>query len=176
MDTDQELIIPLSKTKMILTLLGSIAFVVLGGWLLIYASNGAEFIPFFVQAVGVSAIVFFGIVAIFASKKLFDKSPGLIINAKGIFDNSSGVSVGLITWDQITGFSVSTVESQRFLTIHVHNPEAYLNRGNFLQRIAIKANSKFYGSPVQLSSNSLQTNFDELLKTIQQYHERYRND
>jgi hypothetical protein len=169
MDTDEEIIIPLSKLKLLLGLSGSICFVLLGGWLF-------TIVDFFIKAVALIAIVFFGVVAIYISKKLFDNSPGLIINSKGIFDNSSGVAVGLIPWDQITGFSVSSIQSQRFLTVHVRYPENYLNKGNFMQRMAIKANANFYDSPVHISPNSLKINFDELVIVIHQYFEKYGNN
>lgn len=169
MNTNEEMTVPLSKTKLLFILLGAIGFVCLSGWLFTFAE-------FFIKTVAIIAIAFFGVVAIFVLKKLFDNSPGLIINSQGIFDNSSGVAVGLIPWDQITGFSVSSIQSQRILTIHVRHPEDYLNKGNFMKRMAIRANARFYDSPVQLSSNALKMNFDELITAIHQYFEKYGND
>lgn len=175
MNTDNELVIPLSKTKIVLIAFGAMVFVALGNWLIIIAGGNPRFSSDFITVVGVVAVAFFGLVFLFASKKLLDKSPGLVINSDGIVDNSSGVAAGLIPWKEITKLSVTTVQSQRFLTVHVHNPESYLDRGNWLKRIANKANYKLYGSPVQISANGLKTNFDELLEIIEQQFKKYGN-
>src|SRR5665647_1362036 len=96
--------IQLSKSKLTLLSLGSIIFVGLGVWFV--TNPPKESIPFFSNPtvlfiVGLASILFFGLVGFFIFKKLFDNSPGLIISAEGVFDNSSGVSAGFVPWTDI---------------------------------------------------------------------------
>lgn len=163
---DHQIEIPLSKTKMMLTFLGSLAFVLLGIWFLLYPpkSNhwlfGNEIVIF---VAGLAAILFFGLVAITLFRKFLDNKPGLIINSEGVTDNSSGVSAGLIPWTDIQEIKTVQVMNQQFLMLIVKNPNDYLNKvSNPLKRNAMKVNYKTYGSPISISSNALQTNLDDL--------------
>src|SRR5690554_5511875 len=110
MTQNEQIEIPLSKQKMILTLLGSIVFVGLGIWFLINPPKIRNPIfgnPTVIFIVGLVAILFFGLVAITVFRKLWDKKAGLIINQQGIIDNSSGVSAGLVLWTDIEEIKVS---------------------------------------------------------------------
>jgi hypothetical protein len=165
--TQEQLIeIPLSKKKMILTLLGSIAFVGIGVWFLIAPpkiSNPVFGDPTLLFIVGLASILFFGLVAVVVIRKLPDNKAGLTINEQGIIDNSSGVSAGLVLWSDIEEIRVSQVMSQKFLMFIVRNPQDYINRQtNPLKRKGMEMNYKSYGSPVSISANALQTNFDNL--------------
>ena len=175
MTAENEIVIHLSKRKMALNLFGALAFVGLGSWFLIEADEMGRYDPLFIRAVGIASISFFGLGAVLLGRKLFDRAPGLIINSQGIFDNSSGIATGLIPWEQIIRISVHRVQSQRFLTIEVRDPRPYLKQGNFLKRLARKANNRYFASPVQISATSLDTDFDELLAVTQQYLQKYRS-
>lgn len=118
-------------------------------------------------------MVFFGLCAVIAARKMFDKKPGLVLNSSGIIDNSSGVAAGFIPWNEILGAEIFEVFRQKTLIILVKNPEAYVERGNPLKRAANKANYKMCGSPIAITSNTLQMSFPELLSLFQQYHQKY---
>ena len=170
MTKEEQIEIPLSKTKMILTFLGSIMFVGLGLWFLINPPKSNHWLfgnPTVIFITGIASVIFFGLVAITIFRKFSDKKPGLTINRQGIFDNSSGVSAGLIPWTDIQEIKISQVMSQKFLMFIVSNPEDYLEKvTNPLKRNAMKMNYKTYGSPISISSNALQTNFDDLHKLL----------
>lgn len=161
---------------MIFILLGALTFVALGIWLFTISNEVPGRNPLFVKLASIAATAFFGLAAVVVLKKLFDNSPGLIINSKGIFDNAGGTSAGLIPWDQMTDFSILVIRGQQILAIYVRDPKPYLDKGNFLRRVANKANYKYYGTPVCISSNGLKTNFNELVKNIERYFERHGND
>lgn len=171
--------IPLSKKKMSLTLLGSIIFVGLGIWFLINPpkiSNPIFGNPTVIFIAGIASILFFGLVAITISRKLFDKKAGLIISQQGIIDNSSGVSAGLILWADIEEIKVSQVMSQKFLMLVVKNPQDYLNKViNPLKRKGMEMNYRSYGSPISISSNSLQIDFDDLYKLLTEKLKEYKS-
>jgi hypothetical protein len=101
-------------------------------------------------------------------KKLPDNKPGLIINSEGIIDNSSGVSAGLVLWKDIIEITTSNVMNQKFLMFIVKNPEEYINRQNgIVKRKAMEMNYRSYGSPISISANTLDTNFEELYELLQ---------
>jgi len=165
----EQIEILLSKKKIVLLLFGAIVFVVLGVFFVFYPTEIASSTspryrsPELVFIVGLVSILFFGLCAIIAFRKLFDKKAGLIINREGIIDNSSGVSVGLVLWSDIEEIKICNVMSQKFLMFIVRNPQDYIEKNtNQLKRKAAKMNYKTYGSPISISTNSLQTNFNNL--------------
>ena len=174
MNTANEKIIELSKTKVLLLIVGACAFVAIGLWMLQMDSAEIEAQrrfnnPLLVHGIGGLSIVFFGICGVFGVKKLFDRKPGLVLSSAGIFDNSSGVSAGLIPWSEITGFSVFEVQKQKMLIVGVTNPEKYVEAGGSLKRALNRANFKMCGSPIAITSNSLKIGFNELLDFCNQY-------
>ena len=166
MTQDEQIEIPLSKKKMVLTLLGAIGFIVIGLWFIINPpkiSNPIFGNPTVIFISGLASILFFGLVAITISRKFSDKTPGLIINRQGVTDNSSGVSAGIIPWTDIQEIRVSQVMNQKFLMFIVGNPQEYLEKvTNPIKRNAMKMNYKTYGSPISISANALQTDFENL--------------
>ncbi len=114
------------------------------------------------KVIGIAGILFFGATGIFAVKKLFDKKPGLIIDQNCITDQSSGVSLGLIRWSDITEIKVEQIMSTRLLLIHVCDAGQYLNNVNRTKRRMLQANMKMYGTPIAISSVALKCNFTEL--------------
>lgn len=72
--------IPLSKTKLLFGIAGSILFVVLGFYLFTTISEQeTKFNPIFVKLAGLASVLFFGAAGIYGIIKLFDKSVGLQI-------------------------------------------------------------------------------------------------
>jgi hypothetical protein len=162
--------IPLSKRKLLMLLVGSVLFVVAGVFFLIKPTtflNPLMQNTRFIAIIGSAAILFFGFCAVFAAKKMFDDRPGLIIDQLGITDNSSAVSGGLIPWNEIDGISTAQVQSQRFILLMVSDPEKYIaaQQGSFKRRM-MKINYRMYNTPICINANGLQTNFDELYNTI----------
>lgn len=153
-------VIPLSKGKIFLTLLGSLAFVALGIWFL--GTKDPELSSPVVKVVGGVAVLFFGACGLFALTKLFDFRPGLVIDAEGIIDNSSAVAAGRIRWEEITGLSVTTIQRTQILNILVRSPEALLEGKGRLARLAGSANIGMTGTPVNISSHALKVRFDDL--------------
>jgi hypothetical protein len=175
---NEEIIIPLSRNKILLIFIGCIMFVVFGIWFLNDPEKFAHSVyrprsPEFIQIIGIVAVAFFGICGIFAFKKLFDKKDGLIINKFGITDNSSGTSVGLIKWNDIIDIGIAQVHSQKFIMVKVSNPEHYIDlKKNRIGKMAMRANYDKFGSPISISANSLKTNFENLKDIIEKQYEK----
>lgn len=180
MSNSEEKIIELSKTKLLLLIFASLAFIGIGAWMI---SLDAALIeaqrrfnnPLLVHGTGWVAIVFFGWCGVIGIRKYFDKQPGLIFSSVGITDNSSGVSAGLIPWSEISGINIYEIQKQKMLIILVKNPDKYIEIGSVIKRTLNRTNYKMCGSPIAISSNSLKINFDELLKLSAEYFTKYGN-
>ncbi len=166
MTKNEQIEISLNKTKMIISLIGAIVFVILGLELIFHpylhniSFKGSRVIPIII---GLTSILFFGLISIFLIKKLSDKTAGLIINEDGIVDNSSGVSAGTVLWSDIKEIKVSHVMNQKFLMLIVHNPQDYLDRvSSKFKRKTMELNYKNYGSPISIPANTLKIKFSNL--------------
>ena len=160
---------------MILALLGSTLIFILG---ILFIFNPEKFVSavfrnsIFIFLAGILACLFFGYISIIISKKLFDNKVGLTVNEKGIIDNTSGMEIGLIEWSDIIDIRTGQVKSTKFLLIDVTDSEKYLKKVNPFKARMMKLNSKMYGTPLSISSNSLKCSFDELEKTIKNQFEK----
>jgi hypothetical protein len=178
MDSRDETVIKLSKTKIMLLLVGASVFVAAGIWMFslddasIRSRRGYND-PLLVHGIGLAAIIFFGIFGLYALKKLFDRKPALIFNNSGIVNNASSVSAGFIPWSEIEGAEIFQVEKQKMLIIRVSNPRKYIARGNPLSRALNKANHKMVGSPISISPIALEIDFTELVTLFDRYQRKY---
>ena len=182
METTDEKIIELSKTKILLGILGSIAFVVAGAWMLRLDAelirSSSSYRLFFNNAavaygLGFAAIVVFGILGLLFFRKLFDKEPGLILNSAGIVDNASAASAGFVPWSDVLGTAVFEMQKQKMLVVRVKDPEKYVERGSAIKQKLNKANYNMVGSPITISATTLKTNFADLCSVFDEYQRKY---
>jgi hypothetical protein len=162
----EQIEIPLSKKKLILSLVGSIAFVAIGLWLII---NHQEFgdNPTLVFVVGLASVLFFGLCSVYIARKLPDNKPGLIIDNIALTDNSSAVPAGQILWSDIEDISVIRIHTQKLIKLQVKNPQKYINKQtSWLKRKIMQMNLSMFGTPIIISSVSLQVKFNDLLKIL----------
>jgi len=165
-----EIIIPISKQKLILLTVSALVFVGVG---ILFVTNPEKYTspimrnPTVIFISGVASILFSGLCTPFIFKKIWDKSPGLIITDQGILDNSSGVSAGQIYWADIEDISVLKIHRQKLIMLQVKNPQDYIDKqtSNFKRKM-MTLNYKMYGTPLSITSNGLKISFDELLSTL----------
>ena len=158
--------IKLSKTKNVLTFLGSGAFVVLSVFLFIVADRQEWFSPLLVQFICVLGLAFFGLCGVYIFIKAFDRKPGLVVDGDGILDNSSAAAGQLIQWDRIIGIRKHQIMSTKFILIDIENPEQFIDQATGLKKKLMWANYKATGTPTSISSTALTCNFDELFDLI----------
>jgi hypothetical protein len=177
-ESGDETIIALGKTKIALLLLGACVFVAVGIWM--FSLDDASIQsrrrfndPVYVHGLGLVSIVFFGSCGLYALKKLFDKKPALIFNNSGIVDNASSASAGFIPWSEVVGAEIFEIQKQKMLIIKVRDPQEYIARGNSLRRTLNKANYNMVGSPISISSNTLEIDFSELASLFDRYQRKY---
>ena len=174
----QRIEIPISRVKLIFLFLGALAFVAIGLQFVVAPKtiNNPVFDPTMISIVGYVSILFFGLTAMFIFRKLFDKSPGLIIDTNGIFDNSSGFSVGQILWSDVEKISVTKINRKRLVSICLKNPQEFISRQeNGFKRKLLQLNYKMSDSPLYITSNGLKISFDELLTILSEKFNLYRS-
>lgn len=175
---NNEIKISLDKSKLRFMVFLAFLFVIAGVWFIteptklitpLLPSRGA------VIAVGVLSIAFAGICLVIIFQKIGDRNPGLVINADGITDNSSGVSTGLIPWSVIEQVTTARVKNQPFILLHVTDGEQRIAaERNAMKRQLMKINRRMYGTPVCISTGTLQCSFDELYRIINDSFERHK--
>ncbi len=159
--------IPLSNTKLILGICGSILFLVIGVYFITeMADRQTSFNPVMIKGIGIAVILFFGAAGIFGIKKKFGSSIGLTIDENGITDNTNASSAGLIKWTDITAVKTEQIASTKFLLIYTLNPDFYISNAKGIKRKLMEANNNMYGTPLSVTSNTLKYNFNDLEKLI----------
>jgi hypothetical protein len=170
-----------SKGKLTKILLFSLLFVLAGLWMIITnpQTSNAFFNNPVVKGLASYGGLGMGLLGLyFAIRKLADKSPALVIDAQGIYDNSSAFKFGLIPWADITGIYDQTVQAgfskQHFATIQLAEPDKYIQKEtNPLKRKMLTMNNNSYGSPVHISTNGLQVDHARLMELLQQAHAKW---
>lgn len=164
--TPERIEIPRSKTKCLLAVVGSACFVAMGVWFILDPTFFATRFPatrILIVGVGYVDILFFGLCFFGWGYFFFNRTPGLIVDETGITDHSTGIAVGLIPWSDITDISEQNVFGQKFINIHVKNPDDYLARiKSPWKKKLIQINWKSFGMLLSISSNSLKVSFDGL--------------
>ncbi|WP_378106641.1 STM3941 family protein [Chryseobacterium sp. sg2396] len=154
-----------SKTKFLLIITAAVIFIILGLFLVInpdYFISNIFRNSIVISITGYISIIFFSICLILIIKVLVSKRISLVVDEKGIIDNSSYTSVGMISWNDITSIHSISISSNKFLIINVKNPHKYINNQNDIKRRLLEGTFKTYGSPISISSTILACSFKEL--------------
>jgi hypothetical protein len=158
-----ELVIPASRLKLAGILLGALAFVALGA-LMIYLEFREDWFAVFI---GFACVAFFGAVAVSVTHKMVSAGPAVIINSRGITDNSSGVSVGFVAWDDIAEVRAYTFQNQTFLGIVPKDLDKVLATLPGWKRKAIRANLALGAAPMNIPQIVLGVKVSDLVREIE---------
>lgn len=178
MSKNQHIEFKLSKSKIVLLFFGCLIFCILS---ILFILNPDKYTSWrhssstIVFIVGVLGVIFFGICLLYYARKIFDKTPGLIVNDKGIYDNASGISAGIIPWKDVVEISETTFVNQSFINIIVKNPDEYIKRQkNFFKRKLVQINYTSFGTVIAIPSVAINCDFNELKRILQQEFEKYK--
>ena len=171
--------IPLRKGKLALFLVLALGFVVVSVGLSPVGWFHVRRLAWFVEGVGVVGAVFFGACAVFCVIRLLSRRPGLVIDRGGIVDDTSYSSVGRVPWSQIVDVTITRMPtywpslflratSPRIMVIDVRQPQLFVGRGNWLQRLLRRGSIDLLGSPVVISGSILHADLDDLARRIRQ--------
>jgi hypothetical protein len=145
-----EISIPRSKLKLILLGLGALLFVSLGILFLIYK----EFFNINIYILIISSyfgIPFFGSILVFISFSFFSKKPAVVINEKGITDNSAMISIGFIEWSEIENIFPYRYINQTFIGIWPKDLSTFLSRFPPFKRFLLSLNKNLVAVPLNIA-------------------------
>src|SRR5690554_173781 len=169
----------ISNKKTYLLMVAGISFVIISILFIFFPHTFRSFLMnniFVIRIVGIVGLSFFGYAIITMIKKVFlDRNLGIIINEDGITDNSSYAGVGLIKWKDIKTIRKNKVASTEFLLIDLKNPEEYItkNKSKIKQKL-LNISYKSYGTPISISSNFIDCDFNVLEEAITNSLSKYR--
>jgi len=173
--------IPLSKTKLLTGLGGSMLFVFLGVWLFTHEfdlQNTSWILlenPWIIKGVGVASVLFFGATGIYGIKKMLDTNVGLTIDDEGIIDNTNAASIGRIKWSDIAEISTRQLMSTKFLLIFTKDPNGILEKASGMRRKLLASSMTMYGTPISITSTTLKYNFSDLEKLLKDKLQEHRD-
>lgn len=169
-----------SRKKSILMLLGSIAFVALGIWLVMEADNLTIWRarnPIFAKGIGVASFLFFGLGIFIGIKRLIKSEIALIITSEGLNVNPKKSLTEFIKWGEVEGFEEIKIQSTRIVIIGVKNPEYWLDKEtSTLRKKLMQFNINNYNSPFNIAAAGLDISSKELNETLNRYFDRYKNE
>lgn len=164
------IIIRSSRLKLFVLLLASMAFVAAGVWFALYPPLTLGIGPHVLCAIGVASILFFGLAGGIILKRLFSHGIAVVLDRKGILDNSTGIAAGRISWDEISDVAPVEFSGQRFLGIDVRDREKLYARVQHPK--VLRLNADTYRYPVHIPEIILDRKVEDLGRLI----ERYRSD
>jgi len=169
-----------SKKKSLLLLIGSIAFVVLGFWLLLEADNFTAWRagnPFISRGIGIASILFFGLGVYVGIKRLIKSEIALIIDTIGLNVNPKKSLTEYIKWNDINGFEEIKIQSTRIVIIGVKKPDYWLDKEtSVFRRKLMQFNINNYNSPFNIAASGLDISSDKLIETLNNYYDRHKNE
>jgi hypothetical protein len=167
-----------SKTKSLLLLIGSLLFVVGGIYMFMDTESFTGYrtrSPLFIKTIGIASILFFGLGIYVSIRQLLENQLILIIDKKGVNVNPKKSQTEVIEWKNINGFSEFKIQSQKFVIIDVDNSDYWIEKEeNGIRKKLMKFNVNNYGSPFNLSANSMQMKYSELMKTLNENLNKYK--
>ncbi len=109
--------LPRKRGRSVFQVVGSVCFVIAGVVLLIMGltSQPFDFDALKLTVAGVLAILVFGFFGFLGARML--TRPALVVDDRGIWDNTSGLSVGLIPWEQALGFQPVRVALNDYVAV-----------------------------------------------------------
>lgn len=172
----QELVIKLNRKKIAFNLLGSLVLTIISILFVLNPEKYTSFIFFRKDVIlytGIIGLIFFGVASIYIGYRLFRKQAGIIVNDKGIYDNTSMSSVGLIKWEDITDIEIYKVptglllkNSISMVLVKVKEPDKYITSFSSFKKNILILNYKNYGTPITINTNVLAYSSTELLDLL----------
>jgi hypothetical protein len=169
-----------SKKKSFFMLLGAIAFVALGIWMLI---NADDFTgprarnPLVTQGIGLASVIFFGFGILAGIKRLINNKLALAIDLKGLTFNPNKSRPDFIAWKDILGFEEIRIHRQPIIIIDIANPDFWIEKEtNAFQKKMMQFNLNSYGSPFNIAPAGLNISYGELMEMLCSYAEKAKDE
>jgi hypothetical protein len=162
-----EIVVYNSKFKMALLAVVALIFVCLTPIIAILEYKAGESV-WVVICSGV-VVAFFGSGFLYLCHRLIVPKPAVTVNHRGIFDNASVISAGLVEWDEIADVFVYDYNGLRFLGVVPLDVDAFLKRQPVFKRLLMKFTMGTGLPPLNIPQAMLRMKVDQLASEIQKY-------
>lgn len=123
---------------------------------------------YLLKIVFVLGFLLFGYAFLFLIKRAKDGRDILIVDDKGITDNSSALSFGFIPWMDIDNIYIDSFWGNQFIEIVLNNEEQYLKKLRGMKKLNVLANKRLKHQLICITLNSTGISPKELLPEIQE--------
>lgn len=141
------------KGNLLLLLLASSIFSLMGGLLTIYGL--AEPNEAGALVAGVIILVPFGTGLVYVIKKMKHPKPALIISGEGVHDYSMFIGAGLVRWESIQSLKYKSGTGQLYLCIKTKDPNLIIDRTTGIKRMLLRINQKILPAQLNIPVNTL---------------------
>jgi hypothetical protein len=170
MGVSSQIEIPFSKKKTVILIVTAIGLSVFGILALVFQPEleGSFLrVPIVMNIFAVLCILLGALIGILAVKRIRDGGPALIIDEKGIINNTSQPLSLRITWNMISDIVGRQAGKEKFILLMLHKPEELINSEvKAARRSILLLNLKKYGSPVYINVLTLDYSMDDLRKML----------
>lgn len=161
-----------SKSKALKLFLGSIVFVVMGFYFILFPEEFPRISIVYISILGFITVAFFGLGIYVSIRMFFQKTPNFEINGEGITYDIKESST-FIAWKNIEGFSEVKIHGQEIILVHLRNPEDYILREkNFLKKNFLEFNYKNYNTPISILPSMYNISLDQLKAYFEKYSQK----
>lgn len=165
-DEFPEIIVYPAMWKTLTNVLGSVMFVAAGYFFAINPDITARLL-------GIAAIIVFTITGLYAAWRLIIRTPVVVVNPDGLYDNASMFAVGWIPWSEIERIEPRRTYLVRLVGIVPRDRDAVFARVPPLRRMAIGIKAAFANAPVNIPGAFLGRQLDEVQALIERYHQQF---
>ena len=124
------------------------------------------------KAILVIGFLFFGYCSFYYLKRAKSGKDILIVDEKGVTDNSSALAFGFIPWMDIDNIYIDSSMGNEFIELVLNNEEYYLKKLHGLKKLVVLGNKKMKHQPVCITLNSTGISPSTLLAKIYEMFEQ----
>ena len=175
LDMDNAINIEISKKKIFIALLGCIAFVLIGLWIILGFDSEQRPILILILG-GYGSVIFFGAGIFVMIRQILSDTGGITINDSGlIFDNRHPKDC-FVSWEDIDNISTFYVYRTKIVSIHLKDPSIMINKqeNKWIKR-AIKFNHDQFGATISLTANNLKIKHNSLIELLNEKLEKNKS-
>lgn len=126
------------------------------------------------KVVFVIGFLFFVYGFFFLIKRAKAQKDILIVDEKGILDNSSALAFGFIPWEDVEKIYIDSVMGNYFIEIVLKNEEYYLQKLKGIKKLLVLSNKNMGHQLVCITLNSTGVSPDELLPKMLEKFEQFK--
>lgn len=174
MSDGQTITIPRSKAKLAFALLVCLFAVVFGVWCVLKPASFGYKPTALIIILGVVVIALFVFFAFCAVKWLFNNTPGLLVSAEGIVDNTVAGTENKILWRDVADITQWSYVGQKLVVVVLKDPHCYIDGcPSSKRRKAMLMNLQTCGSPVAISASVLKISHRKLYALLRDNFVKY---